>query len=128
MIVQKKTRKTSLNKQRIEKRMCFDIPIGTNKSPFGNQQVVASPKKKSVNLFTRTAHQKQFNVHCALSHSKHTNEKAPQVPPTIVDSKLINFIIIKSPLNFSFSFEAQELQSISHLLFQIFDHQPIQRR
>jgi hypothetical protein len=51
MIVQKVH---STNKKKTTKR--FVVPIGTNKSPFGNQQVVASPKKMSVNLFTRTAH------------------------------------------------------------------------
>ena len=85
-------------------KKCFDIPIGTNKSLFGNQQVVASPKK-SVNLFTRTAHRKLFNVHGALSHTggKENTNKAPQVPATIDGSEFINFIIVKLPRNISFS-------------------------
>lgn len=61
MIVQKKP--APINKP----QSCFNIPIGTNKSPFGNQQVVASPLVRLI--YSHARRTKPFNVHRALSHA-----------------------------------------------------------
>ena len=56
MIVQKKY--STINKP--QAKNCFNIPIGTNKSPFGNQQVVASPLVSLI--YSHARRTKPFNV------------------------------------------------------------------